>query len=239
MEGRQAMPGQETRRRRRRAPLTRERVLAAALALVDEGGEEALTMRTLGRQLGVEAMSLYNHVANKEDIIDGLVELVFGEIDVPVPGDGDWKPAMRRRAISVRAALNRHRWAVGLMEGRLHPGPASLRHHDATMGSLREAGFPFRAAVHASSVMDAYIYGFALQEKNLPFESPEEVAEVMEIQRQNAPGMDDYPYLVEVATEMATAGYDYATEFLFGLDLILDALERYRTGEFEDAPPAL
>jgi hypothetical protein len=97
------------------------------------------------------------------------------------------------------------------------------------MGTLREAGFPFRAAVHASSVMDAYIYGFALQERQLPFDAPEEVAEVMEIQRQNVPGMDDYPYLVEVATEMATAGYDYATEFLFGLDLILDALERYRT----------
>jgi hypothetical protein len=175
-------------------------------------------------------MSLYNHVANKEDILDGLVDIVFGEIAVPTPGEADWKGAMRDRATSVRAALNRHRWAVGLMEGRLNPGPASLRNHDAVMGCLREAGFPFRAAVHASSVIDAYIYGFALQEKGLPFETPDQVSEVMEIQRQNAPAMDDYPYLVEVATEMAKAGYDYATEFEFGLDLILDALERYREG---------
>jgi AcrR family transcriptional regulator len=216
--------------RRRRAPLTRERVLRAALALADAGGHEALSMRNLGKELGVEAMSLYNHVANKEDILDGLVDIVFSEIAVPSPGEGDWKPAMRRRAISVREALNRHRWAVGLMEGRLNPGPASLRNHDAVMGCLREAGFPFRAAVHALSVMDAYIYGFALQEKNLPFETPDQVSEVMEIQRQHAPEMADYPYLVEVAIEMAKAGYDYTTEFEFGLDLILDALERFRAG---------
>ena len=215
---------------RARVPLSRERVLGAALALVDTGGHEALSMRNLGKQLDVEAMSLYKHVANKEDILDGLVDIVFGEIAVPSPGEADWKGALRRRAISVREALNRHRWAVGLMEGRLVPGPASLRHHDAVMGCLREAGFPFRAAVHALSVMDAYIYGFALQEKNLPFERPDQVSEVMEIQRRHVPDMDDYPYLVEVATEMAEAGYDYATEFEFGLDLILDALERFRAG---------
>ena len=216
--------------RRRRSPLDREQVLRAALTLADTGGHEALSMRNLGKQLGVEAMSLYKHVANKEDILDGLVDIVFSEIAVPSPGEIDWRAAMRRRAISVREALNRHRWAVGLMEGRMRPGPASLRHHDAVMGCLREAGFPFRAAVHASSVMDAYIYGFALQEKNLPFETPDQVSEVMEIQRQHVPDMDDYPYLVEVATEMAKAGYDYATEFAFGLDLILDALERLRDG---------
>jgi len=224
------MAQQAKTHRRRRAPLTRERVLRAALALVDTGGHEALSMRNLGKKLDVEAMSLYKHVANKEDIVDGLVDIVFSEIAVPSPGEIDWKSAMRRRAISVREALNRHRWAVGLMEGRMRPGPASLRHHDAVMGCLREAGFPFRAAVHASSVMDAYIYGFALQEKNLPFETPDQVSEVMEIQRQHVPDMDDYPYLVEVATEMAKAGYDYATEFAFGLDLILDALERLRDG---------
>src|SRR5690349_23041731 len=197
------MAQQTKTRRRRRAPLTRERVLQAALALADGGGHEALTMRNLGNALGVEAMSLYNHVANKEDIVDGLVDLVFGEIAVPSPGEGDWRTAMRERALSVRDALNRHRWAVGLMEGRMHPGPASLRHHDAMMGCLREAGFGFRAAVHASSVLDAYIYGFALQEKHLPFDAPEEVAQVMEIQRRNVPQMADYPYLEEVASEMA------------------------------------
>jgi AcrR family transcriptional regulator len=224
------MARQAKTRRRRRAPLSRERVLRAALALADEGGHEALTMRNLGRQLGVEAMSLYNHVSSKEDILDGLVDLVFSEIDLPSPGDVDWKTAMRRRGISVRRALNRHRWAVGLMEGRLNPGPASLRNHDAVMGCLRAAGFPFRAAVHASSVLDAYIYGFALQEKNLPFDTPDQVSEVMAIQSRNVPDMADYPYLVEVATEMAQEGYDYATEFEFGLDLILDALERFRAG---------
>jgi AcrR family transcriptional regulator len=224
------MAQQPRTHRRRRAPLTRERVLRAALALADEGGHEALSMRNVGKKLGVEAMSLYNHVANKEDILDGLVDIVFSEIAVSSPGEIDWKTAMRKRAISVREALNRHRWAVGLMEGRMAPGPASLRSHDAVMGCLREAGFPFRAAVHASSVMDAYIYGFALQEKNLPFETPDQVSEVMRIQRQHVPEMDDYPYLVEVATEMAKAGYDYATEFEFGLDLILDALERFRAG---------
>ena len=215
---------------RTRRPLTRDRVLRAALKLADTGGFESLSMRKVANALGVEAMSLYNHVANKEDIVDGLVEIVFSEIEIPAPGEGDWQEAMRRRAISVREALNRHRWAVGLMEGRMNPGPATLRNHDAVMGCLREAGFPFRAAVHAMSVMDAYIYGFALQEKNLPFDAPEQVSEIMEIQREKVPAMDDYPYLVEVATEMAKAGYDYATEFAFGLDLILAALERFDAG---------
>ena len=224
------MAQQTKTRAKRRAPLTRERVLRAAMALADSGGEESLTMRSLGKQLGVEAMSLYNHVANKEDILDGLVDIVFSEIEVPSLGDGDWKSAMRRRAISVREALSRHRWAVGLMEGRMNPGPASLRNHDAVMGWLRESGFEFRAAVHAMSVMDAYIYGFALQEKNLPFDTPDEVSEVMDIQRRQVPEMSDYPYLVEVAAEMAEAGYDYATEFEFGLDLVLDGLERFRAG---------
>jgi AcrR family transcriptional regulator len=224
------MAQQTKRPRRRRLPLSRHRVLRAGLALADEGGDEALSMRNLGKRLGVEAMSLYNHVANKEDLVDGLVDIVFGEIDVPSPGEVDWRTAMRRRAISVREALNRHRWAVGLMEGRMSPGPANLRNHDATMGCLREAGFPFRAAVHAMSVMDAYIYGFALQEKNLPFETAGEVSEVMEIQRTRVPDMTDYPYLVEVATEMAKAGYDYAAEFEFGLDLILDGLEHLQAG---------
>ena len=137
---------------------------------------------------------------------------------------------MRLRAISTREALNRHRWAVGLMEGRLNPGPATMRKHNAAMGCLREAGFSFRDAVHAYSVQDAYIYGFALQERGLRFETPEESAQVIETQRANVPEMDSYPYLVETATELAQSGYDYETEFIFGLDLILDAVERYRTG---------
>ena len=205
-------------------------MLRAALKLADDGGLDSLSMRKVAARLRVEAMSLYHHVANKEDLIDGLVDLVFAEIEAPTPGDPDWRGAVRRRAISVRDALNRHRWAVGLMEGRLRPGPANLRHHDAMMGCLREAGFPFRNAVHALSVMDAYVYGFALQEKSLPFERPEEVSEVIELQREHVPDMTEYRYLAEVATEMAKAGYDFAVEFEIGLDLILDGLEGLRAG---------
>ena len=213
---------------RTRRPLTRDRVLAAALKLADAGGFESLSMRNVAKQLGVEAMSLYNHIANKEDLVDGLIDIVFGEIEFPAPGEADWKVAMRTRAISIREALNRHRWAVGLMEGRMNPGPANVRYHDRVMGCLREGGFSFRDAVHAYSVQDAYIYGFALQEKYLGFQTPEQSAEKIDTQRRQVPQMDDFPYLMEVAMELQKAGYDYETEFRFGLDLILDGLERFR-----------
>jgi AcrR family transcriptional regulator len=216
---------------RTRRPLTRERVLRAALKLADDGGLEALSMRNVAKQLGVEAMSLYNHVANKEDLLDGLIDIVFSELEFPAPGEADWNVAMRARAISIREALNRHRWAVGLMEGRMNPGPANIRYHDQVMGVLREGGFSFRDAVHAYSAQDAYIYGFALQEKHLGFETPEESAEKIDMQRREVPQMDQFPYLLEVAMELQTAGYDFDTEFLFGLDLILDGLERFRSGE--------
>jgi AcrR family transcriptional regulator len=219
---------------RQRGPLTRERVLRAATKLADAGGFESLTMRKLGNELGVEAMSLYNHVANKEDILDGIVDIVFSEIEVPSPGEVHWTTAMRRRAISVREVLSRHRWAIELMESRMNPGPANLRNHDAVMGCLREAGFSFREAVHAYSVLDAYIYGFALQEKSLPFETPEEHSQVIQTKREHVPDMQQYPYLLEVAMEIAKAGYDYATEFEFGLDLILDGLERFRAGAWPE-----
>ena len=224
--------------RTRREPLTRDRVLQAALELADAGGFHSLSMRKVAGSLGVEAMSLYNHVANKEDIVDGLVDRVFAEIAVTEPGTLDWKVAMRERAISVRAALGRHRWAVGLMEGRMNPGPANIRNHDAVMGCLREGGFAFRDAVHAYSVMDAYIYGFALQERGLPFDAPEESAEVMRRQRETIPSMDEYLYLVEIATELEKAGYDYDEEFIFGLDLVLDGVERFRDAGGSSASPA-
>ena len=218
---------------RARRPLSRERVLQTALELADARGFNAISMRNVANKLGVEAMSLYNHVANKEDLVDGLIDIVFSEIDVAAPGSVDWRAAMRRRAVSVRAALNRHRWAIGLMEGRMRPGRANVQNHNAVLGCLRESGFSFRAAIHAYSLMDAYIYGFALQERGLPFGTPEETAQVMERQRQNVPHMDDYPYLVEAAAEFAKAGYDYDSEFGFGLDVILDGLERLR----DDAAP--
>src|SRR5687767_7912135 len=156
-------------RTQRRAPLTRERVLEAAMKLADAGGLEALSMRRLGQELGVEAMAVYYYFANKERVLDGIVDLVFGEIEVPSAG-AEWKTEMRRRAMSVRDALLRHRWAIGLMESRTEPGPANLRHHDAVIGCLRAAGFDMAMVATAYSLMDAYIYGFAMTKMNLPFE---------------------------------------------------------------------
>jgi AcrR family transcriptional regulator len=218
---------QATRSARPRIPLSRERVLRAALALADEGGIEALTMRRLGEQLEVEAMSLYNHVAGKDDILDGLVDLVFSEIAVP-PDNDEWKTAMRRRAISTRDALARHPWAVILMQSRSKPGPATLRHHDSVIGSLRKAGFTIDMAAHAFSVMDGYIYGFALQQLNLPSQTQAESSALAEDILRGFP-VDDFPYLAEMIVEHALKpGYDYAQEFDFGLELILDGLERIR-----------
>jgi AcrR family transcriptional regulator len=213
----------------RRLPLNRERVLRAAIALADRGGFESLTMRKLAKKLGVEAMSLYNHVANKDDLLDGMVDIVFGEIEPPST-DVDWKTAMRRRAISTREALARHRWANGLMESRATPGPASLRLHNAVLGCLREAGFSIEMTIQAYSVQDAYIYGFALQQKTVPFETAEESAAVAEMQMQRYQAvLAEYPYLAEVVGgHVAKAGYNFETAFLFGLDLILDGLDTLR-----------
>ena len=209
---------------RHRAPLNRDRVLHAALALADEGGIEALTMRGIGEALGVEAMALYRHVANKDDMVDGLVDLVFGEIDLPAPG-ADWKTAMRERAISVRDALMRHRWAIGLMESRRNPGPANLRHHDAVIGILRASGFDMATAAHVYPLLDSYIYGFAMTQMNLPFESTSEITEVAESMLQAFP-VNAYPNLAAFITEHAMKpGYDHANEFEWGLDVILRGLE--------------
>ena len=210
-----------------RAPLSRKRVLRAALVLADKGGIASLTMRTIGQKLHVEAMSLYNHIANKGDILDGLVDLVFSEIALP-PDGGDWQAAMRQRAISARDVLLRHPWAISLMQSRSKPGPATLRHHDWVIGSLREAGFTIDVAAHAFSVLDGYIYGFALQQMNLPYHTTEEGAAVAENLLGQLPA-DEYPHLAEMISEhVMKPGYDYAEEFEFGLDLILDSLERLR-----------
>jgi AcrR family transcriptional regulator len=212
-----------------RAPLSRERVLRTAVALADRHGIEWLSMRKLADELGVAAMSLYHYVPHKVDLIDGMIDIVFGEIEPPSP-ELDWKTAMRRRAVSTREALNRHRWAVGRMEGRTTHGPANLRLHDAALGCLRAAGFSIEMTVHAYSVQDAYIYGFALQETDMSSETPDDFA--AEAQRQMDAYEDvlaDYPHLVEVVGGyVAESGYDYATEFLFGLDLILAGLDRLR-----------
>lgn len=208
-----------------RETLSRERVLHAAVDLADAGGLETLSMRKLGQAVGVEAMSLYNHVASKEDLLDGMVDLVFGEVELPTLEDG-WRPAMRQRAVSMRLALSRHRWAIGLMESRSTPGPATLRHHDAVLGCLRRGGFSLTLTAHAVSVLDSYIYGFALQEKALPFGSLEETAELADAIMSGF-GDGEYPYLTEIATaHVMRPGYSYGDEFAYGLDLILDALQQ-------------
>ena len=208
----------------RRDRLSRARVLQAAMALADEGGIESLTMRRLGEELGVGPMALYRHVANKDDLIDAMVDVVFGEIGVP-SFDGDWKTSMRDRAIAVRDALLRHRWAIGIMESRANPGPANLHHHDAVIGCLRSGGFDIANAAHAYSVLDSYIYGFALTKVNLPFDTAEQVADVAQSMLEPFP-VNEYPNLVEFLSEhVMQPGYDYGDEFAYGLELILDGLE--------------
>lgn len=212
----------------KRAPLNRDRVLRAALELADEGGIGALTMLQLGRRLGVEAMSLYRHVRNKDDILDGMVDLVFAEIELPADRS-NWRTVLRARSISARAALRRHPWAITLMESRMAPGPANLRSHDDTLSVLHDSGCSATMATHAYNLVDSYVYGFALQEVNLPFSSAEELAIVGEELLAQVPA-DAYPNLVRVASELLASGFDYGNEFEFGLDLILDGIERALQG---------
>ena len=162
-----------------RAPLSRERVLRGAMAVADAGGIRSLTIRSLAQELGVKPMSVYHYVANKEEIIDGIVDLVFGEIDLPSP-DEDWRTEMHRRAASARHVLRRHPWAIPLLQSRTAPGPATLRHLDAVIGCLRGAGFSVEMTAHAYALIDSYVYGFALSEASLPINGPESVAGVAE-----------------------------------------------------------
>ena len=212
---------------RPRVPLSKERVIAEAVTLADSDGIGALSMRRLAERLGVEPMSLYHHVANKDEILDAMVDVVFGEIELPSRRAG-WKRAMRERAASARAALRRHPWAIGLMESRANPGPATLQHHDAVIGCLRRAGFTVALTAHAFSAIDSYVYGFAMQELGLPFHTPEETAVMAETFLAQFPATM-FPHLAELTTEhVLVAGYDYGDEFGFGLDLILDGLGRAR-----------
>jgi AcrR family transcriptional regulator len=217
----------------RRTPLSTARVLAAAVALADEGGLEAFSMRGLAQELGVVPMALYKHVANKDALLDGMIDIVFEEIELPPP-DLEWRSAMRRRALSTRQALGRHPWAIGIMESR-HPGPANLRNHNAVMGCLREAGFSFKVAVHAYSAQDAYIYGFALQERDLGFKTPDSAAQAAQRRAETIGALDEYPYLVEVVIKLPESGYDSAVEFAWGLDLILEGLEQLRQEQTKPA----
>jgi AcrR family transcriptional regulator len=216
----QTYPRSEPRR-----PWNRGQLLRAAIGLADKGGIESLSMRKLSQELGGGTMSLYNHVSNKDDLVDGMIDMVFSEIELPA-GEHGWKTTMRQRALSIRTVMTRHPWAIGLMESRRTPGPATLRHHDAVIGCLRDAGFSIQLAAHAFSALDSYIYGFALQEQSLRFGTPEETSELARAFLLQFP-TKEYPRLAELTIEhVLRPGYDYGNEYEFGLDLILDGLEK-------------
>jgi AcrR family transcriptional regulator len=208
-----------------RPPLTRAKVLAAALRMADKGGIESLSMRNLAQALKVEAMSLYNHVEGKEDILDGLVDLVAGEIDLPRIGD-DWREAMRQRAHSAHAVLNLHPWATMLFVSRVNVGPNMLRYVDATIGCLRQAGFPYPMADHAWNALDAYIYGFTLQKRNFPLH-PSEYAAAAKAFLHLIP-VEQFPYLNGMSQEVIAGRHDGLHQLELGLELLLDGLERMR-----------
>lgn len=207
-----------------RDTLTRERVVRAAMELADESGIESVTMRELGRRLGVEAASLYNHVAGKKDLLDGMVDLVVAEIDLP-SGDVDWREAMRRRAISAREVFALHRWGAGLIDSRERTGPSSLSYADRVLGALLHAGFSPRLAANAFLAIDSYVYGFERQRANISPADDEEVAEAAQEVLDAIPE-GAFPSLARVAMEYAETPYDDVAAFGFGLDLILDGLER-------------
>jgi AcrR family transcriptional regulator len=202
-----------------REALSRERIVAAAAAVADQAGLAGVTMRSVGKELGVEAMSLYHHIAGKDELLDLLADWIFAGIELPGP-ELDWREAMTMRAHSARRLLSAHKWALTLIESRPVVGPTLLRHHETVLGSLRLGGFPVPLATHAFSLIDAYVYGFVLTELNLPTEAEEDMASfVADI------ALDDYPHLAEmVAEQVAGKDFAYGDEFEFGLELILDGL---------------
>jgi AcrR family transcriptional regulator len=219
-------------KRRRATPLTEETILRAAVELADTSGVGALTMRQLADRLGVEAMSLYHHVRNKDALLDGMVDLVFGEIERPRT-DRDWRAELRLRSVSMHATLADHPWAVPLLNSRTNPGMATLQHNDAVLGCLRAGGFSIAGAAHAISALDSYIYGFLLQEQTLPFDTSGQSSAELEavaagiMEQLGAAGL---PHLAEMIGEHALRpGYAYGEEFEIGLDLLLDGFEHLRS----------
>ncbi|HEX5522526.1 MAG TPA: TetR/AcrR family transcriptional regulator [Pedococcus sp.] len=205
-----------------RAPLSRERVLDGAMAIADAGGIGSLTIRSLAQELGVKPMSVYHYVANKDEIIDGIVDRVYGEMELP-SAEGDWRAEMHRRCTSAREVLGRHPWAIPLLQSRTAPGPATLQHHDAVIACLRGAGLSVEMTAHALALVDSFVFGFALSEAALPIHGPESVPEIAEaIMQRFATGA--YPHLLEFSTEhVIKPGYDFGEEFEFGLGVVLDA----------------
>lgn len=213
-----------SKKRPSRAPLTRERVLATALEIADDRGVGAVTMREIASRLGVEAMSLYNHVQNKDDILDGMVDQVTEQFDLPADAD-DWREAMRRRAISAHEVFGRHPWLPALLDSRESSGPARLRYYDWVLGQLMGAGFSVEGAAHAFSLLDSYVYGFGIQQFNFSPDSdasPEEMAEAI---MAFVPA-EEYPHLHRMVLHAMQGGYDAEADFCFGLEVILDGLER-------------
>lgn len=214
-----------------RPPLTAARVIEGAIALADRIGTQPLTIRKLASELDTKPMSLYHHVAGKEAILDGMVDAVFADIDLP-PEDLPWKEAIRVRCVSARDVLGRHHWAVPLMESRTAPGPATLRHHDAVLGCFRRAGFSLALTAHAYAIVDSFVYGFALQEATLPFD--DDGAGVEEIAGPILEGMsaEEHPHFVEMtAQHFLQPGYSFGSSFVVGLGLVLDGIERLACAE--------
>jgi AcrR family transcriptional regulator len=206
-----------------RLPLSRERILQAALELVDKGGIESLTMRKLGQVLGFEAMSLYNHVANKDDVLDGILDLVLGESEPPSP-TGYWDGAIRTSAISVHEALRRHPWSCTLLMSPGRVRPARLRYMDLLLGRLREAGFSAEMTYSAYHVLDGHIFGFSLWETSHTY-TAEDVAN-FEAKFAQTITADAFPYLHEHAQQHFSEGpHREVSAFEFGLDLIVDGLK--------------
>jgi len=209
-----------------REPLTRERVLAAAIGLADREGIDALSMRKLGQALGVEAMSLYNHVKNKDDILDGIVDMVVSKFELPRPGT-DWKAAIRRTAMTAHEVLVQHPWAASLMLSPARMSSARLRYMEGILGSLRQGGFSAEMTHHAYHALDSHISGFTLWQVHFQFDPKE--ADDIAANFLGKLGPDTYPYLLEHAGEhMKESEPEDEGEFAFGLDLILDGLERLR-----------
>lgn len=207
-----------------RPALSRQRIVDAAVTVADRSGLGQVSMRNVGKELGVEAMSLYHHIDGKDDLLDALADWSFTQI--PPPGiDQPWRQAMADRAASARATLSRHPWALHIVESRRKPGPAVLRHHDAVLGCLLHNGFPMTAAAHAFSALDAYVYGFVLSEQNLPFDTDFGVDDMVGDLQETIPA-DEYPHLTRMFTEQVVGRqYSYADEFDYGLQIILDGIE--------------
>lgn len=221
------MPAREQRQVATEAGLSKERVVGEAVRLADREGIDGLSMRRLAGALGAGAMSLYHYVANREELLDAMIDVVFEEIEFPTQ-EADWQSAMRQRAVSARDVLRRHPWAIGLMGSRTSPGPANFRHHEAVTACLRRAGFSVLMATHVNWLLDSYVYGFALQEASLPFGTAEELADMLEGVFIPQLPPDQFPSLNESAAALFAAGYDPAEEFFFGLDLVLAAIEPLR-----------